>query len=147
VETARPLSESEKFWLTVDMCSFISPISLGKAAGGVVQWGKGAWRWIRGRLLPRGASAADETARVGLKAAEGARAAGDETARAGAKAVGELSEIRRVHPRSLLSRQGAREMQQSKIRSMADAMKHGTFDWEAAGPIRVAVRETVYESS
>ena len=44
------------------------------------------------------------------------------------------------NPSELLSRQGPAEMTKSRIGRMAQSMKEGTFDWEAAGPIRVAER-------
>ncbi len=44
------------------------------------------------------------------------------------------------NPGELLGRQGPAEMTKSRIGQMARAMREGTFDWDAAGPIRVAER-------
>jgi hypothetical protein len=46
-----------------------------------------------------------------------------------------------LNPSGLLGRQGPAEMTKSRIGKMAQAMKEGKFDWDAAGPIRVAERD------
>ncbi len=40
----------------------------------------------------------------------------------------------------LQGRQLASEMTGSRIKSMEKAMREGTFDWEAAGPVHIAER-------
>ena len=47
------------------------------------------------------------------------------------------------NPSELLGRQGPAEMTKSRVGRMAQAMKEGKFDWEAAGPIRVAERNGI----
>jgi filamentous hemagglutinin len=72
-----------------------------------------------------------------LSAVGGVGALAQEARAAGAARGG----IARLNPGGLLGRQGPAEMTKSRIGKMTQAMKEGKFDWDAAGPIRVAERD------